>query len=194
MFANQGLHGTSIRDIAIDAGVPPALVLYHFQTKSDLYQEIFRWRSKALGELREERLAALGRKPDLRQVLDAMVRPMIELRKEPGGIAYARLIAREVSDPSEASRGIISKTLDPIARRFLQVLVDAVPDLPAARVHWAYHFLIASLIWLMANTGRIRRLSEGRCDVDDPETVIRETVEFFASGIEGLHRRWPRKR
>jgi len=191
LFANQGLHGTSIRDIAVDAGVPPALVLYYFQTKDDLYQEIFRWRSKALGELREERLAALlrsGTKLDLRQVLDAMVRPLIELRNEPGGVAYARLIAREVSDPSEASRGIIAKTLDPIARRFLQVLVDAVPDLPESKVHWAYHFLIASLIWLMANTGRIQRLSEGRCNVADPEAVIRETVEFFVSGIEGLRR------
>ncbi len=192
LFANQGLHGTSIRDIAVAAGVPPALVLYYFRTKDELYQEIFRWRSKTLGDLREERLAALVRssaKPDLRQVLDAMVRPLIELRNEPGGVAYARLIAREVSDPSEASRGIISKTLDPIARRFLQVLVEAAPDLPEAKVHWAYHFLIASLIWLMANTGRIRRLSKGRCNVADPETVIRETVEFFASGIEGLHRR-----
>src|SRR5574340_603650 len=121
LFANNGLHGTSIRDIAMDADVTPALVLYHFQTKNDLYKEIFRWRSKALGELREKRLDALSRsgaKPDLRQVLDAMVRPLIELRNEPGGIAYARLIAREVSDPIEASRGIIAKTLDPIARRF----------------------------------------------------------------------------
>ena len=189
LFANGGLHGTSIRDIAIDADVPPALVLYHFKSKDELYQEIFRYRAKALGEVREKRLSLLLRKtarPDLREVLDAMVRPWIELRYEPGGVAYARLIAREVSDPGEASRGIIGKTLDPIASRFLQVLVDAAPELPEAKVHWAYHFLIAALVWIMANTGRIGRLSGGRCEVDDPETVIRETVDFFASGIQGL--------
>lgn len=191
LFANQGLHGTSIRDIAVSARVPPALVLYYFQTKDELYQEIFRWRSKALGEVREQRLAALLRgdaRPELRQVIDAMVRPFIELRSEPGGMAYARLVAREVTDPGEGSRGIIRKTLDPIARRFLQVLVDAVPDIPETKVHWAYHFLIGSLIWMMANTGRIQRLSRGRCDLTDSETVIRETVEFFAGGIEALRR------
>jgi hypothetical protein len=122
----------------------------------------------------------------VREVLDAMVRPWIELRYEPGGVAYARLIAREASDPSEASRGIIAKTLDPLARRFLQVLVEALPELPEAKVHWAYHFLIASLVWLMANTGRIQRLSRGRCDVADPETVIRETVDFFAGAFRDL--------
>lgn len=188
-FANEGLHGTSIRDIANVARVPPGLVLYYFATKDDLYQEIFRYRSTDLGEIRERRLAALQRvsgRPELREVLDAMVRPLIELKNDPGGVAYARLIAREVADPSEASRGIIRKTLDPIARRFLEVLVQTVPDLPEYKVHWAYHFLIASLIWIMANTGRIRRLSEGRCDVNDVEATIREIVDFFASGIEGL--------
>jgi AcrR family transcriptional regulator len=189
LFANHGFHGTSIRDIAVAAKVPPALVHYHFNTKDQLYHEIFRYRSKALGDIREQRLRALFResgKPRLREVLDAMIRPLIELQKEPGGVAYARLIAREVSDPSEASRGIIAKTLDPIALRFLKHLVDAVPDLPEEKVHWAYHFLIASLIWMMANTGRIQRLSRGRCVVTEPETVIRETVDFFASGIESL--------
>lgn len=189
LFANHGFHGTSIRDIAIAAKVPPALVHYHFNTKDQLYHEIFRYRSKALGEVREQRLQALVRakgKPQLREVLDAMIRPLIELQKEPGGVAFARLIAREVSDPSEASRGIIAKTLDPIARQFLRHLVDAVPELPEHKVHWAYHFLIASLIWIMANTGRIQRLSRGRCYVGDPETVIRETIDFFASGIESL--------
>lgn len=190
LFANQGLHGTSVRDIAVGAKVPPALVLYYFKSKDELYHEIFRWRSKALGDVREERLAALrqrkGPRPELREVIDAMVRPLIELRSEPGGIAYARLIAREVSDPSEASRGIISRTLDPIAKRFLQHLVEAAPDVPEEKVHWAYHFLIASLIWIMANTGRITRLSAGRCDVNDHEVVIREVIDFFTSGLEGL--------
>lgn len=196
-FANEGLHGTSIRDIANAARVPPALVLYYFETKDDLYQEIFRYRSTHLGEIRERRLAALQRasgRPQLREVLDAMVRPLIELKNDPGGVAYARLIAREVADPSEASRGIIGKTLDPIARRFLEVLVETVPHLPKSKVHWAYHFLIASLIWIMANTGRIQRLSEGRCDVDDVETTIREIVDFFASGIEGLRPPAPKRK
>lgn len=189
LFANLGYDGVSIRDIALAASVPPGLVLYHFRSKQALYQQVFGRRAQALGEVREKRLALLLERdatPEVREVLDAMVRPWIELRYEPGGVAYARLIAREVSDPSEASRGIIAKTLDPLARRFLQVLIEALPELPETKVHWAYHFLIASLVWLMANTGRIQRLSRGRCEVADPETVIRETVDFFASAFQGL--------
>ncbi len=189
LFANFGYHGVSIRDIALAAAVPPALVLYHFQSKELLYQSVFEHRAKTLNEVREARIAPLlarNAKPEVREVLDALVRPWIELRYAPGGISYARLIAREVSDPSEESRGIISKTLDPIARRFLQVLIGAVPELRATQVHWAYHFLIASLVWLMANTGRIQRLSGARCAVDNPEVVVREIVEFFATALHGL--------
>jgi AcrR family transcriptional regulator len=41
LFANYGFDGTSIRDIAKEAGVNLAAVNYHFKNKNNLYCEIF---------------------------------------------------------------------------------------------------------------------------------------------------------
>ena len=103
------------------------------------------------------------RRPEIEEVLHALARPWFDIRKVRGGVSYARLIAREVSDPDEASRGIIAKTMDPIAKLFLQALMRAMPHADPSDVHWAGHYFIASLMMMMANTGRIQRLSGKYC-------------------------------
>jgi AcrR family transcriptional regulator len=125
LFANFGLHGVSIRDIAEAAAVPPALVLYHFSTKDNLYQEVFESRARDFNSSRERALRALAEgpgQPEIEEVLHAMAKPWFDVRRMRGGVSYARLIAREVSDPDEGSRGIIAKTLDPIAKHFFGAL------------------------------------------------------------------------
>lgn len=43
LFAKKGFAGTSIREIATKAGVNVAAVNYHFQSKENLYAEVFRY-------------------------------------------------------------------------------------------------------------------------------------------------------
>jgi AcrR family transcriptional regulator len=187
LFANLGLHGVSIRDIAEAARVPPTLVLYHFKTKEGLYQAVFESRARELNEIRETALRPLldgKEQPDVESVLHALAKPWFDIRKVRGGVSYARLIAREVSDPDEGSRGIIAKTLDPIARRFFEALSRALPEVSRIQVHWAGHYFIAALLMMMANTGRIQRLSGKNCKVDKASEA--QIVSFFASALRGL--------
>ena len=189
LFADFGLHGASIRDIAEAAGVPPALVLYHFTTKEGLYQSVFEERSRELNTLREQALQPLlegSGRPDVKEVLHALARPWFDVRKVRGGVSYARLIAREVSDPDEASRGIIAKTLDPIAKLFFQALTRAMPEANSSDVHWAGHYFIASLLMMMVNTGRIERLSGKHCRLGRSNED--QMVGFFAAALLGLTR------
>ena len=186
LFANFGLHGVSIRDIADAAGVPPALVLYHFSTKDNLYQEVFESRARDLNTSREKALRSLAEgpgQPEIEEVLHALARPWFRVRKVRGGVSYARLIAREVSDPDEASRGIIAKTMDPIAKRFFQALIRAMPDADPSDVHWAGHYFIAALMMMMANTGRIQRLSGKYCRAG--RSSEQQIVNFFATALRG---------
>lgn len=184
LFANFGLHGVSIRDIADAAGVPPALVLYHFSTKDNLYQEVFESRARDLNAVREKALRALvegpGR-PEIEEVLHALARPWFDVRKVRGGVSYARLIAREVSDPDEASRGIIAKTMDPIAKLFFRALTRAIPNGDPSEVHWAGHYFLAALMMMMANTGRIQRLSGKYCKAD--RSSEQQFVNLFAAAL-----------
>ena len=58
LFVDHGLEATSMRMITATAGVNLAAVNYHFGSKENLIQEVFRRR---LGELNQRRLAALDR-------------------------------------------------------------------------------------------------------------------------------------
>jgi AcrR family transcriptional regulator len=185
LFARFGLHGVSIRDIAQAANCLPALVLYHFKSKERLYESVFESRTESLHAVRERLLDSLLEGPDrprVRDVLRVLAGPWLALRNVPGGVSYARLVAREVGDPSEAERGIIKKILDPTARRTLKALVRAVPELTPSEVHWVYHYFVAALLVMMANTGRIQRLSGANCKLGDAN--VDEIVEFFGAALE----------
>ena len=56
MFAEQGFAGTSLRSIAKRAGVSPALMIHHFETKESLIREAI---SKTLGSWVADEKAAM---------------------------------------------------------------------------------------------------------------------------------------
>lgn len=189
LFSEHGLDGVSMRDIALRAKVQLALANYHFGSKEGLYKAVFRRRIEPISRERRARLARVleraGPPPAVEEILDALARPWVELRKRPGGIAYARLVARETGDPAESRRGIVKEMLDPIAREFIAALERALPRQPRARINWAYHFFIGALMLILANPQRVKRLSGARCRLDDDETVMREVVGFFSTSFKG---------
>jgi AcrR family transcriptional regulator len=187
LFSRHGLDGVSMRDIALAADAPLALANYHFGSKDGLYRAVFRRRIEPISAERRARLARVVRRagpPPIADVLDALARPWVELRARPGGVAYARLVAREAGDPAEGRRGIVREMLDPIAREFIAAMIRALPGVPRARIHWAYNFFIGALLLILANPARVRRLSGGRCRVDDDDAVVREIVTFFSFALE----------
>src|SRR2546422_298974 len=86
---------------------------------------------------------------------------------------------RDIAD--EASRGIIAKTMDPIAKLFFQALMRAMPQANPSDVHWGGHYFIAALMMMMANTGRIQRLSGKYCKADRFSEQL--FVNFFAAAL-----------
>ena len=71
----------------------------------------------------------------------------------------------------------------PTAQRFVEVLSQALPQLPRPELLWRLHFLIGSLAHAHAAGELIRLLSGGACDPDDGEGVLQHLTVFAAAGF-----------
>ena len=185
LFSEHGLDGVSMRDIAVSAEVTLALVNYHFGSKDKLYRAVFERRIVPISSSRRAALALVlaSKAPLIRDVLDALARPWVEMRSQAGGLAYSRLIAREVNDPAEGRRGIVSDLLDPIALEFIAAMKKALPAMEASKASWAYHFFIGALLLILSNPDRVTRLSGKLCNIKDEQAVIDEIVTFFCNSL-----------
>jgi AcrR family transcriptional regulator len=87
LFAKSGFAGASLRQVTSAANVNLAAVNYHFGSKENLINELFKRR---LDELTASRTAALDkvrgtRQPTLEAVLEAFVQPALSLASDRGG-------------------------------------------------------------------------------------------------------------
>jgi AcrR family transcriptional regulator len=190
LFAKSGFDGVSMRDIGRAAEVPFALITYHFQSKLGLYQALFRRRQDLLTTQRLQRLHEVqitgDREADIRQIAAAIVDPLINIRSLPGGLDFTRLIAREICDPMESERGIVAEYLDPVAFAALELLERVAPHVDYEQICWAFYFASGSLAINNANTGRVERLSSGKCQTSDTSHVATMLTTFIAAAWDGM--------
>src|SRR3546814_5884879 len=102
LFAQFGFAGTSLSQVTTRADVNIAAVNYHFGSKENLVNEVFRRRLDELGQKRLEALdkAQTQAGPDLESVLAAFIEPALALTldRHGGGSAFVRVLARAYAD------------------------------------------------------------------------------------------------
>jgi AcrR family transcriptional regulator len=170
LFAQRGYHAVTIREIALEAGVPLALVGYYYGPKHDLFHAIFaHWNSTI-----EERLQALNKVAidphdarTLPRIIDAFVGPVLRLRASSEGEYYALLVARELYHLQDETDRVMRAYFDPLARAFIDALGRAMPHATRAQVAWCYQFSLGSLLHHISDT-RVERLSGGENKPGDP--------------------------
>ena len=189
-FADFGFGGASIRAIARDADVNQAMVHYYYQNKDQLFSAVVERRAGDINERRDRALDALfdNAVPTLEELVDALVRPTIELGHdvERGGDAYARLIVYFNNAADERSQRVVEENYDPIARRSIDALMRVLPDLGRAEAVRGYLFAISVALSVMGKTDRAARLSDGLCDDSNTEETVATVVAFGCAGIRAL--------
>lgn len=187
LFALDGFHGVSMRDIAQAADVKLALIVYHFESKEKLYRAVFEHRK----HLFDERLQLLRQVTDyqapdaLERIVHAFVEPILRSQMSDTGRSYAQLVVREASDPREETRGIIGDYFDPFAKEFIRALQQALPDKAPEYIRWAYLFAVGALVMSVFDS-RMIRISDGATRPYDLESKSRYLCDFIAGGMRGV--------
>ncbi len=187
LFAERGWNAVSIRTIAAAADVSLAALNYHFGLKENLLAEIFAARARPIAEERERRLTELeaSGRMTLETVLDAFLRPAMSPGSDGrfGGPVFARLRARLATEPEEFTRRILGDAFDASSRRYIAALKALLPELAEAELAWRFHFLLGTMVYTMADAGRIQALTSGACDPGDAEAALARLVPFLAAGF-----------
>jgi AcrR family transcriptional regulator len=188
-FAELGFDGASLRQIAIGAKVPVALVSYHFKGKLALYREVFRWRYPNIVEQRRTglSLAQMEDDPDrrLEMIVKAVLVPMLKLRADESSRPSGILLARESADPKVADRGIVHEIFDPVAHETIDLLKQTISGKSETEIVWGYQMIIGTMLFIMGDTGRSSEMSHGACDPNDVDATIRNILPVLLNGLRG---------
>lgn len=153
LFGEHGLGAVSLRAINAEAGLSPAALHYHFGNKQALLEAVLERRMSRLMEHRAELIEELDRSespPEVRQLLAAMLGPVVELLREQGeaGLRYVRLLARLHGD-GDLDYAWVTRNHPGGVARIGPLLQAALPDLPAPvlmlRLKWSIDIMLSSL-------------------------------------------------
>ncbi|MCR5856698.1 TetR/AcrR family transcriptional regulator [Mesorhizobium sp. J428] len=193
-FADHGFDGVSVRQIALHADVPVALINYHFGSKEGLYRAIFEMRAPMIIDQRIAGLRLAEMEPEqdrkVEMIVKAVLVPNLHMRSTEKNSSYARILAREVSDPKSHHRKVVAEFFDPIAYKVIEALQQAMPDRTIEEINWGYQAMLGVMVYTMADTGRISRLSGGRCDPEDELTTATHLVALMKAAL--LYSRVPK--
>ena len=186
LFAQFGFAGTSLRQVTSRADVNIAAVNYHFGSKDNLVNEVFRRR---MDEMSAQRLAqlktAMAEHPGaLEPVLAAFVEPALALAQDRhGGAAFIRVIARAYAEKNDGLRKFLSDQYGYVLRDFAKAIAACVPGLSKEELYWRLDFLSGALTYAMADFGLIKRPG-GVSEAAHRERAARELIRFAAAGLK----------
>ncbi len=192
LFAVNGYHNTSLRNITQKAQVNLAAVNYHFGTKEELVLEVIRLRLIPLNEARMRGLNQilkdsqnLGKIPKVHDILHAFVEPTLKFRDSAPGVKnFYTLIGRALAEPDNTVRNVFITLMKPVFKTMLQELELALPHLSREVIFWRLHFVIGSVSHTLRCIGNCPLSIEGLHNIRDPDELVSMILPFVTAGME----------
>lgn len=188
LLAEHGFESVSLRDITTAADVNVAAVNYHFGSKEKLFEEV---QCRYINPVNEERLRILeqltegGRTPDIRELLDAFLRPFLTMvtRSKMSEQLFYKLMGRFITgqrdELPEAMMPLLTEMLDAFRRAFS----DASPNLSADLLLWRLHFTFGVMAHTLLHEDFLRKFTDGECGDPNFETKLQRMIDFCQAGF-----------
>jgi AcrR family transcriptional regulator len=184
LFADYGYNGVSVRQIVHAAKVNLGAVPYHFGTKENLFKEVLYRRAAPLRAEREaliKRLAETGKKPELEDVLWALLEPGFRASHE--NASFRRLLGRASMDPTPEVRKLMAEIYNPDFLFVPKELRKACAELPDEVFFWRLNCFYGVMLFVQADTGKIQTIAGKKFDTSRPDTALKYVVPFLAAGF-----------
>lgn len=184
LFARHGFAGASLRQVTSAAQVNLAAVNYHFGSKENLINEVFRRRLDTLNTQRLAALATARARPGYRleDALDAFIRPALALASaNQGGVAFVRVLARAYAEHNERLRKFLHDNYSHVLKEFVADLVGFLPHLDKQELYWRLDIVSGALTYAMADFGVIKR--RGVSEAQHRDLAAQHLVRFAAAGL-----------
>ncbi|WP_101927687.1 MULTISPECIES: TetR/AcrR family transcriptional regulator [Luteimonas] len=186
LFAAHGFAGTSLRQVTSRADVNIAAVNYHFGSKENLVNEVFRRRMDQMSaqRLAQLRTAVAEHPGEIEPIIAAFVQPALDMasgRCSSG--AFVRVIARAYVEKNDALRKFLSDQYGHVPREFASALAVCVPALDKGQLYGRLDFLAGALTYAMADFGLIKR-PPGVTEPQHRTAIANELIRFSAAGFK----------
>ena len=196
-FAIHGYAGTSLRDVAHDAGVPLSSINAYFGTKVRFYEAV---EKEAWDDLRAERLALLdialddgAAAPDIREIVHAIVHPTVRrYLSADEALRHSVAILNEGATgriPSDYRNRIIRG--DNYWRKWIEAIRLVYPKASHDDIVWAYSLILGAVnSWQMKDHMYSHLLvRNGQTETERSrfaDAVSRLVTDFCAGGIRAV--------
>jgi len=191
LFAEQGFTQTSMREITTRAQVNLASVNYHFGSKKNLIQAVFkRYFDKLMPDI-EKSLLGLSAKEGTQGVellLFSLIPPMINLStvSENGTATFVKLLGRGYNETQGHLRRFIMNDYGACIRELVDCIQRCLPSLPKETLFWRMHFAIGSFVFSMTSSQALTEIAESDFHKHiEIEEVMSQLVPFVAQGLAG---------
>jgi AcrR family transcriptional regulator len=194
LFAQNGFHGTSIRDIAERAGANVAAGHYHYGSKDGLYLEVLRAQFAEVRTRLERRgvtrsAAALRRasRRELVALLEGRITTILEIMIGPPPSAYGQLMLREMCDPTDAMPILVAEFIEPQTHEMEQLVARLLPGVGPERIRQIVFSIIGQVLFYrftMPVALRLRR--ESKYPRGFARVTARHIAAFSMHAIDGI--------
>lgn len=187
LFAERGYSAVSTRNITDEAGVNIAAIHYHFGSKEAVLDAVFKRRLDPINQRREQLLEACDRggagKSAMADILAAFIGPTLELGGTEGERNFKLLAGRASTDPNPEVKRVLFAVYDSVARRFLEVLAKACPELSPQELFWRVACVYGAMMYIRADNSRLQHLFGEEFSLSDAEGALRYAIPFLTAGM-----------
>lgn len=189
LFACQGFHATSMRNLTVSAGVSLAMVNYYFGSKEALFDEVFEGHLSSLTKVCRRNLNVVRddahrerRQLNVDEILYAIIEPILCCRESrSGSMGFPTLLGRAMISPVTV---IEKRHVEPFFFLLLESLREAQPNLAEETLLWRVRFAFGAIGSAMCGSEE-EQSAFGRGDSScDAYARLRMLMTFVVAGME----------